>query len=138
MDAEKNISDSFHRQITSTLLENGVTLFGVADLSGIPAFRDTSGDWFPSAISFALRINPEIMVGIRSGPNQAYADEYARVNIKIDSIAASLVTEIQAMGFEVRTLSASKRTDLLTSKMIFPTKPRQPMPVLGGSAATVY
>ena len=122
MDAEKNINDSYHRFITSTLLEYGVTLFGVADLSGIPTLRDTSGDWFASAISFAVRMNPEIMVGIRSGPNQAYADEYARVNIKIDSIAASLVTEIQATGFEARTLSASKRTDPINIKGDFPHK----------------
>ena len=32
-----------------------------------------------------------IMAGIKCGPNQAYADEYARANDHIDAAAAALV-----------------------------------------------
>ena len=109
MDTETSNHNTFYRQIASKLMEYEVSLFGVANLAGIPNFIDKAGRNFPRAISFAVRMNPDIMAGIRTGPTQAYADEYTRANKKIDRIAASLVTEIQAMGFEARTFKASPR-----------------------------
>jgi epoxyqueuosine reductase QueG len=67
-------------------------------------------------------MNPDIMASIQDGPNQAYADEYARANDNIDATAAALVAEIQTLGFEARTFSASKRTDTVNIKGEFPHK----------------
>lgn len=43
------------------------------------------------------------MAGIRIGPNQEYADEYARVNMHIDRISAALAAEIQYQRVSVQT-----------------------------------
>jgi epoxyqueuosine reductase QueG len=122
MDDQTNIALSFHRKIAEKLSNHGVTLFGVADLNGISTLPDQSGHSFPRAISFAMRMNPDIMASIQDGPNQAYADEYARANDNIDATAAALVAEIQTLGFEARTFSASKRTDTVNIKGEFPHK----------------
>jgi epoxyqueuosine reductase QueG len=122
MDEQTNIDLSFHRKIAEELSKHGVTLFGVADLNGISTLPDQSGHSSPRAVSFAIRMNPNIMASIQNGPNQAYADEYARANDNIDSAAAALVAEIQKLGFEARTFSASERTDPVNIKGEFPHK----------------
>jgi len=60
-----------------------IPLWGAADLTPFSTPVDEHGNGFPRALSFALPMTPEIMAGIQNGPNQAYADEYARVNMKI-------------------------------------------------------
>ena len=44
-------------------------------------------------------MDPEIMASIQPGPNQPYADEYARVNSLINELSAALAAEIAARGF---------------------------------------
>jgi epoxyqueuosine reductase QueG len=122
MDDQTNIALSFHRKIAEKLSNHGVTLFGVADLNGIATLPEQSGHSFPRAMSFAMRMNPDIMASIQDGPNQAYADEYARANDNIDAAAAALVAEIQSLGFEARTFSASERMDTVNIKGEFPHK----------------
>jgi len=39
------------------------------------------------------------MDSIQNGPNQAYANEYARVNSRINELSAALAAEIKARGF---------------------------------------
>jgi len=122
MDTETSNHNIYCGQIASKLLEFDVTCFGVANLEGIPNFRDKGGRNFPRAISFAVRMNPDIMAGIRTGPTQSYADEYTRANEIIDTAAAALVVEIQELGFEARTFSASERTDPINIRGEFPHK----------------
>jgi epoxyqueuosine reductase QueG len=131
INTETRNNNIFYRQIASKLLEYDVSPFGVANLQGISTLIDSAGRNFPRAISFAVRMNPDIMAGIRTGPTQAYADEYARANKEIDRIAASLVTEIQAMGFEARTFKASQRTDQVKIKGEFPHKTAATLAGLG-------
>jgi epoxyqueuosine reductase len=51
------------------------------------------------------------MIRIQNGPNQAYADEYARVNNHINELSVALAAEIKVIGFRSRPLAASDRTD---------------------------
>jgi hypothetical protein len=67
--------------ISSWMEIHDITLWGAADLRDFFTPRDETGERFPFAISWAVRMNPQIMAGIRKGPNQAYADEYAGGNI---------------------------------------------------------
>jgi len=62
------------------------------------------------------------MAGIRCGPNQAYADEYAGVNVLINDLAEKLAAEIRARGFRAKPLAASERTDSVNIKGDFPHK----------------
>lgn len=67
-------------------------------------------------------MKPEVMAAIASGPNQAYANEYARVNERINRLSRCLATEIQSKGFRAQALAASVRSDLVNIKGDFPHK----------------
>jgi epoxyqueuosine reductase QueG len=62
------------------------------------------------------------MVSIQNGPNQAYADEYASVNNRINELSAAIAVEIKARGFRAEPLAASDRTDPVNIKGDFPHK----------------
>ena len=67
-------------------------------------------------------MNPQIMAGIQQGPNQAYADEYSRVNKRINEIALMLSAEIRFRAFRAQPLAAAERTDTVSIKGDFPPK----------------
>jgi len=56
------------------------------------------------------------MASVQNGPNQAYADEYARVNGHINELSAALAAEIKNRGFRSLQLAASDRTDTVNVK----------------------
>jgi epoxyqueuosine reductase len=99
-----------------------ITLWGAANLQDFATPRDESGKRFPCALSWAMPMNPHIMIGIRNGPNQTYADEYARVNRRINELSAALSAELRRMGFRALPLAASDRTDKVAIKGDFPHK----------------
>jgi epoxyqueuosine reductase QueG len=90
---------------------NRILLWGIADLNGFSTPIDRAGIPFPIAISWATPMDPEIMASIRSGPNQAYADEYERVNALINKLSRSLSKELSSRGVGATPLAASDRTD---------------------------
>jgi epoxyqueuosine reductase QueG len=100
----------------------GIVLWGMADLCDFHTPKDANGQRFPFALSWAIPINPQIMVSIQNGPNQAYADEYARVNDRINELAETLVDEILGRGYQAWALAASDRTDKEEIKGDFPHK----------------
>jgi epoxyqueuosine reductase QueG len=99
-----------------------ITLWGAADLRNFSTPFDPKGKGFPYAIAWAIPMNPHIMVSIQNGPNQAYADEYARVNNHIDELSVALSAKIEKRGFRSKPLAASVRTDTVNIKGDFPHK----------------
>ena len=89
----------------------GIDTFGLADLRGIACLTDDLGNSLSWAFSFAVPMNPKIMTGIIKGPNQRYADEYSRVNRKIDAISKALIIRHKERGFFAKAIPASERTD---------------------------
>jgi epoxyqueuosine reductase len=63
-----------------------IALWGAADLRDFSTPQDETGQRLPFALSWAIPMSPQIMVGIQNGPNQAYADEYAKVNNRINEL----------------------------------------------------
>jgi epoxyqueuosine reductase len=102
--------------------EHDIALWGAADLEGFPTPGDSAGRCFPRALAWALPMNPRIMESIQTGPNQAYADEYARVNHLLNELAGQLTHEIISRGFRAQNLAASERTDAVNIKGDFPHK----------------
>lgn len=102
--------------------EQSITLWGAADLRNFSTPFDPKGKGFPYAIAWAIPMNPHIMVSIQNGPNQAYADEYARVNNHIDELSVALSAKIEKRGFRSKPLAASVRTDTVNIKGDFPHK----------------
>ena len=81
--------------LTAWMDVHQIALWGAADLRDFPTPRDEKGRRLPRAFSWAMPMDPHIMVGIQDGPNQAYADEYARVNNTINALSSTLAAEIQ-------------------------------------------
>lgn len=113
---------SHPRWLREWMNAHGIILWGAADLRELGTPRDEAGHPFPAAISWAVPMEPDIMAGIQDGPTQAYADEYARVNHRIDELSVELVGEIQCRGFRSRRLAASERTDTVRIQGDFPQK----------------
>jgi epoxyqueuosine reductase len=99
-----------------------VALWGAADLREFTTPKDETGQRFICALSWAIPMNRQIMASIQNGPNQAYADEYARVNNHINELSLALATEIKFRGFRSKPLAASDRTDKVEIKGDFPHK----------------
>lgn len=115
-------SRSSPRWLTSWMKKQNILLWGIADLRELSAPADSSGQGFPFAISWVIPMNPKIMASIQRGPNQAYADEYARTNARINRIGAKLSQEIRRHGFRALPLAASDRTDTKNITGDFPHK----------------
>lgn len=113
---------AFPGWLTKWMKSKNIVLLGAADLRGFSTPTDETGKDFPAAISFAVPMNPRIMAGIQSGPDQAYADEYARVNDYINASSKALCDEITGRGFRAKPLAASDRTDTVAIKGDFPHK----------------
>ena len=62
------------------------------------------------------------MAEVRYGPTHAYADEYDRLNRRINELAGILAAAISSRGFRAQPLAASKRSDPLNIKGDFPHK----------------
>ena len=101
---------------------NSVSLWGVADLTVFSTPKDETEQGFPRAIAFAMPMDSEIMHSIQNGPNQGYADEYARKNNMINVLSIELTSEIRKRGYRSQPLAASERTDKRNIKGDFPHK----------------
>jgi epoxyqueuosine reductase len=117
-----NRRSEYHELITGIFLEWEIELYGIADLEGIVTPADDTGGHFPTAVSFAVLMDPGIMAHIRNGPNQEYAEEYRRVNVMINRVGSSIQSHIDDMGFRARIIPASDRSDPVHIKGDFPHK----------------
>ena len=99
-----------------------IPLWGAADLRDFSTPVDENGESFPSALSWTVPMTPQVMAALKDGPFQEYADEYARVNARINETGTQLAEEIVARGYRAKHLAASSRTDPVRIKGDFPHK----------------
>lgn len=118
----KASTPSIHSWLATWMQAYGIDLWGAADLCDFCTPQDADGQRLPFALSWVVPMNPQIMVSIQKGPNQAYANEYARVNNRINQLSKMLAEEIQSRGFRAWALAASDRTDKENIKGDFPHK----------------
>jgi epoxyqueuosine reductase len=116
------ISTTYPMWLTEWMEAQKVTLWGVANLQDLPTPSDQTGKEFPFAISLIIPMNPQIMGRIPKGPNQAYADEYIRVNNHINELSTALAELIKTRDFKSLPLAASVRSDPVNIKGDFPHK----------------
>ena len=107
------------RAIRGFLGDQQVEVSGFADVDGLTPDRLAQ---YHTAVSFALPMTPEIMMGLTHGPTPEYADEYASVNRIINRIARDLTELIHGFGFSAWPVPASERTDPIGIKGDFPHK----------------
>lgn len=114
--------ERLRQRIDGVLAQNGIVVWGLADLSGMTTPPDDQGNGFPGAIAFAAPMNPSIMAGISGGPTEDYAAEYARVNLLINAVSEELETLMLKSGVMAKRLAASVRSDPVNIKADFPHK----------------
>jgi epoxyqueuosine reductase len=117
-----NIGPAFPTWVTEWMEAKRITVWGAADLRNFSTPLDHEGNKFPFAIACAIPMNPKIMASIQNGPNQPYADEYAKVNNHINELSVALSAEIEKRGFKSKPLAASVRSDTVNIKGDFPHK----------------
>ena len=92
----------------------GLDLIGIADLAGLIPLDGPQGGalaGYDKAVSFALAVNPEIMIAVKDGPNQVYAEEYQRLNDRINDLSARIADMIRSAGGRAWPTPASIRSD---------------------------
>lgn len=99
-----------------------IAVWNAANLQDFSTPRDETGQGFPFAISWAIPMNPLVMISIQNGPNEQYAQEYARVNSRINELSEALSSVIRARGFRSKPLAVSDRTDTINIRGDFPHK----------------
>lgn len=117
-----NIPDSYPSWLVEWMARQKITLWGAADLRDFSTPMDKRGQRFPFALSWAIPVQPRIMATVRQGPNRSYAEEYARLNRRINDLSDSLAAELSLRGFRSLPLAASDRTDTVRIKGDFPHK----------------
>jgi len=108
--------------LTGWMEAHRIELWGAADLRAFSTPPEETGQGFPFAISWAIPVAPRIMAGVWNGPNQAYADEYARVNVLLNEVSGELAAEVRRRGYRAKALAASERTDTVNIRGDFPHK----------------
>lgn len=117
-----NASNSFPHWLTCWMKTERIILWGAADLRDISTPHDETGHSFPYALSFAVAMDPRIMAGISNGPTQDYADEYNKVNSRINLASQDLASEVRRRGYQAKALAASYRSDMINIRGDFPHK----------------
>ena len=108
--------------LTQWFQTHGIVLWGAADLRGFSTPQDETGQRFPRALSFIIAMNPLVMAAIQQGPNQSYADEYGRVNRRLNLLSETLAAELRGHDYRAQPLAPSDRTDIAGIKGEFPHK----------------
>lgn len=108
--------------VRTWMRQHDIDVWGMADLRDVETVRDDTGLRFPYAIAWGVPMNPHVMADIRHGPNQAYADEYARANERINDLGQRLAAGLIRRGFRASPLAASARTDKTAIRGDFPHK----------------
>ena len=114
-----------------------IDLWGAADLRKFSTPKDDTGQGFPFALTYALPMAPQIMLGIQSGPNRAYSDEYVRVNSRINKLAGDIGSRDQGPGLSSLCVACFRNVLIrYILRETFLTKPQPPWQDRVGSAAS--
>jgi len=102
------------QKLRNFVLEQGFSLFGVADITDIREefLLDKSlKSQFPSAISLGKRLLGSVLEDILDRPTALYFHHYRQVNYFMDRAAFLISTYIQELGFRALPIPASQIVD---------------------------
>jgi epoxyqueuosine reductase len=91
-------------ELITLLKSQGASLVGFADLQEIDA--DTR-DSLPFGVSIAVALNPQIIAGIRDGPNRPYYEEYERANHLLDRLGLQAAEYLGQKGYKAVSSNAT-------------------------------
>lgn len=103
-----------YNELKNLALGEGMSLFGVADISGVRdgfLIPETVRNKFGSAVSLGFNLSRTIVETVEGMPNQTYYFHYQRVNILLDQTALKITSFIQKKGFNAFPIPASQIVD---------------------------
>jgi len=110
-----SIRSENYRRLKEFVLEQGIVLFGVADVTGI---RDTFHIHPPESvarldrgISLAVRLSDAVFETLVDKPNLLYKHHYREANELLDSVAFRLAARIEDWGYRALAVAASQTID---------------------------
>ena len=103
-----------HQKLKNFALEQGISLFGVADITNIREeflLDKNLKSQFQNAISLGKRLLDSVLEDILDRPTPLYFHHYRQVNFFLDRTAFLLSSYIQELGFEALPIPASQIID---------------------------
>jgi len=98
---------SIYSEFRNKLLERGASLIGFADLTDV----DLSEEFrYPSGISIAVALRPEVLAGIIDNPTKDYEEEYKRVNATLDELSYMGESFLAKEGYKAKAIPATTHT----------------------------
>lgn len=93
-----------NEELETFLISNGASLVGFANLGEIaPEVRDN----FPSGISIAVALDPQVMADIQEGPTKRYYEEYRRANELLDALGQRAVEFLESRRDKAKWFAAT-------------------------------
>jgi epoxyqueuosine reductase len=97
-------------ELTELLKANGAVEIGFADLRKLP--EDTCSN-YSTGISILVKLNPDVITEIKTGPTQKYCEEYKRINNLLDNLADITSEYLIAHGYIAHKTSSTIKTESL-------------------------
>ncbi|HSR10823.1 MAG TPA: hypothetical protein VLS90_05220 [Thermodesulfobacteriota bacterium] len=109
------MSDSNYTLLREFALREGVSLFGVADMSGLAEPHCTlppkTREGLNRAVSIALHLSDRVLEDVIDGPTKLYFFHYQRANMFLDALGLKITNFIQERGWEALPIPASQIID---------------------------
>ena len=110
-----SIKSENYRRLKEFALEQGVALFGVADVTPI---RETFHIHPPESValldrgvSMAVRLSDAVLETLTDKPNLLYKHHYREANERLDTVAFRLAARIEEWGYRGLAVAASQTID---------------------------
>jgi epoxyqueuosine reductase len=104
-----------YEELKEFALREGASLFGVADVAGLPerqcSLPPKTLRGLDKAVSVAVHLSDLILEDIVEGPTKLYFFHYQRVNILLDELGLKIMNFIQDRGWEALPIPASQIID---------------------------
>ena len=104
-----------YEELKEFALREGASLFGVADIAGLPerhcSLSKKTLAGLDRAISVGFHLSDRVLEDIENGPTKLYFFHYQRVNILLDELGLKMTNFIQCRGWEALPIPASQLVD---------------------------
>ena len=99
---------SIYDELKNRLINAGASLIGIASLMNVDLADEYS---YPSGISIAVALNPEVLSGIKDNPTKEYLTEYNIVNSKLDELSYMGEKILIEAGYKAKAIPATINSD---------------------------
>jgi epoxyqueuosine reductase len=104
-----------YEKLKDFAFQQGASLFGVADVAGLPerqcSLPAKTLDGLDNAVSIAFHLSDRILEDIVDGPTRLYFFHYQRVNVFLDELGLKVSSFIQSRGYDALPIPASQIID---------------------------